>query len=172
MLKKKEEVTRGTLNKRARVRYIAVTPSPLHQSINPNNHDPWIIPTTIRKPYHPQYVKPSINHHPMKIEKYIFCLPKAMRLASTRTGISRPLYPTEIFLLYALKRLPSPCTQSHLQRFCASVYNPLTLTTIHKGLMYLLEQELIERNLKSYSLSPVGREYLSHIRRYLINVRL
>jgi predicted transcriptional regulator len=38
--------------------------------------------------------------------------------------------------------------------------------------MYLLEQELIERNLKSYSLSPVGREYLSHIRRYLINVRL
>ena len=108
----------------------------------------------------------------MKLEKYIFCLPKAIRLASTRTRISRPLYPTELFLLYALKRLPNPCTQTHLQRFSASVHNPITLTTIHKGLMYLIDQQLIERNLKSYSLSPLGREYLSYIRQYLIHVRL
>jgi hypothetical protein len=108
----------------------------------------------------------------MKLEKYIFCLPKALRLASSRTGISRPLYPTELFLLYAIKRLPDPCTQAHLHRFSEHVYNPLTLTTIKKGLTYLLEQELIDRKLKSYSLSPLGREYLSHIRQYLINVRL
>lgn len=108
----------------------------------------------------------------MKLEKYIFSLPKALRLASTRTGVSRPLYPTELFLLYAIKRLPDPCTQTHLQRFSAHVHNPITLTTIHKGLMYLVEQELVERNLKSYSISPLGREYLSYIRQYLINVRL
>jgi len=39
VLKKKEEVTRGTLNKRARVRYIAVTPSPLQQSVNPISYN-------------------------------------------------------------------------------------------------------------------------------------
>jgi hypothetical protein len=108
----------------------------------------------------------------MKLEKTIFYLPKAIRLASTRTRISRPLYPTEIFLLYAIKRLPNPCTQSHLQRFSESVHNPITLTTIHKGLTYLIEQRLIDRNIRSYSLSPLGREYLSYIRQYLINIRL
>lgn len=108
----------------------------------------------------------------MKLEKYIFNLPKAIRLASTRTGVSRPLIPSELFLLYAIKRLPNPCTQTHLQRFSASVHNPITLNTIHKGLLYLVEQQLIERNQKSYSISPLGREYLSYIRQYLINVRL
>lgn len=108
----------------------------------------------------------------MKLDKVIFCMPKAIRLASTRTGLSRALYPTEIFILYAIKRLPNPCTQTHLQRFSDSVHNPITLNTIHKALSYLTEQQLIERNLKTYSLSPLGREYLSYIRQYLINVRL
>lgn len=108
----------------------------------------------------------------MKLEKYVFCLPKAIKMAALRTGTLRSLYPTELFLLYAIKRLPAPCTQVHIQRFGNSLQNPITLTTIRKGLDYLTEQGLIERNLKSYSLSPLGREYLSYIRQYLINVRL
>lgn len=122
--------------------------------------------------HHPLPITPT-TYQQMKLEKYIFNLPKAVKLASTRTGTPRPLIPTELFLLYAIKRLPNPCTQTHLQRFSAIVYNPLTLNTIHKGLCYLVEYGLIERDaLKSYSLTPLGREYLSYIRRYLINVRL
>jgi DNA-binding PadR family transcriptional regulator len=108
----------------------------------------------------------------MKLEKYIFNLPKAVKLASTRTGVSRPLIPSELFLLYAIKRLPPPCTQTHLQRFSDRVHNPVTLNTIHKGLNNLVEYGFIERDVRSYSISPLGREFLSYIRRYLINVRL
>jgi DNA-binding PadR family transcriptional regulator len=108
----------------------------------------------------------------MKLDKVIFCMPKANKLAATRLSLIRPLIASELFILYAIKRLPNPCTHMHIDRFAERVYNPMSFNTIAKALSYLTEQQLIERNLKSYSLSPLGREYLSYIRQYLINVRL
>jgi DNA-binding PadR family transcriptional regulator len=106
----------------------------------------------------------------MKIEKYIFHLPEAMRVASVRMDV-RPLKEYEVLVLYVIRHY-FPITFMGVLRKIESFYRPIAFQSIHNALHYLKSIGFIEQNLKSYSLSPLGREYLSLVRRYLLHKRI
>jgi len=106
----------------------------------------------------------------MKIEKYVFHLPEALRLASVRLGI-RPLTENELLILFVVRHF-YPITFMAVLRKIESFYRPISYQSIHKGLAYLKSVELINLSQRSYSISPLGREYLSLVRRYLLHKRI
>ncbi len=107
----------------------------------------------------------------MHIEKYIFCLPKALELQQKRQLSSRKLSHTELFVLYACKRLPNATSASIFRygiKYGAAKYR----LAIHRALEFLLSQGLVEKENQSYNMTPEGRDLLSGIRRYLFNMRI
>lgn len=106
----------------------------------------------------------------MKIEKVIFHLPEAIRLASVRLGI-RPLKQYEVLILYVI-RCYHPIATNAIVRKIESFYHPIGNKSVVEGLAYLRTVELIFQSQRSYSISPLGREYLSLVRRYLLHKRI
>lgn len=106
----------------------------------------------------------------MKIEKYVFFLPEALRLAAARLDI-RPLTNYDLLVLYILRHY-SPITFMGVLRKIQSYYYPASHMSVYRSLDYLKSVELINHSQKSYTLSPLGREYLSLVRRYLLHKRI
>lgn len=106
----------------------------------------------------------------MKIEKIVFHLPEAIRLASVRLGI-RPLKTYEVTILYVI-RCYFPIQTVAIRRKIESFYYPIGHQSVIDGLAYLKSVELINLSQRSYSISPLGREYLSLVRRYLLHKRI
>lgn len=107
----------------------------------------------------------------MKIEKYIFCMPKAVKFASRKVGLVSILSPTNLQVLYAVRRL-SLSTNATIIHYLRKMQNTAPENNISASLRDLTAMDLIQRDTHGYSLSPTGREFLSLIRRYLVNVRL
>lgn len=105
----------------------------------------------------------------MKLDKYILFLPAANDLAAKRTKV-RPLSTHNLAVLYAIKQ--RPIGFKALLNYLHSCFYPIAETTMHYSLDYLLSIQFIERTGKAYTIAPLGREYLSLIRRYLLNKRL
>lgn len=107
----------------------------------------------------------------MKIEKYIFCFPKALRFASKKLGITKELSPTNLQVLYAVRRL-GLSTNATIIQYLRKLQNTAPDNNISASLRDLSAIGLLERDDMGYMLSPSGRELLSLIRRYLVNVRM
>ena len=116
----------------------------------------------------------SIALHPiqpaMKIDKYILCFDHANQLAAKRLQL-HPATPVELQILITLKRLISASPAS-IRNYLRKHHNTGGEITVKRCLSRLLQDNLINKSSTSYSLSPIGREYLSHIRRNLLHKRL
>ena len=106
----------------------------------------------------------------MKLQKYMFLLPRAIELASSRLGV-RTIRMSEAFILYSSDYLPQ-ATYSSLVRHGKNFGYPISLPTIAQGLRFLVASELLSNDNGVYSLTWKGREFLSRIRRYMLNARL
>jgi hypothetical protein len=107
----------------------------------------------------------------MLIEKYIFCLPKALEIQKNRRLTSRKLSHYELFVLYCCKRLPK-ATSGSIFRY-ANKYGTVSYKlAIHRALDFLLSENLIEKDGVKYSISAEGRDLLSGIRRFLLHSRI
>jgi hypothetical protein len=107
----------------------------------------------------------------MVIEKYIFCLPKALELQKKRKLTSRKLSHYELFVLHCCKRLPN-ATAGSIFRYGNKYGTVSYKLAIHRALDFLLSEKLIVKEGTNYSISPEGRELLSGIRRFLIHTRI
>lgn len=107
----------------------------------------------------------------MKIEKYVFCFPKALKFACKKLGISAIISPTNLQVLYAIRKL-GLSTNATIIYYLRKMQNVAPDNNISISLRDLTNLGLIERDDHGYSLSSSGREFLSLIRRYLVNVRL
>lgn len=107
----------------------------------------------------------------MKIQKIVFLLPSAVEVASKRYGIP-PLTPNEVFAIYSIQYLPMNTSQASLLRHASKLGYPITNATISRSVHALHSYELIQLDAGRFSISPRGREFLSAIRRYLLNKRL
>lgn len=107
----------------------------------------------------------------MKIEKYIFHLPAAMSLASSRIGCP-PLSPCDMFNLYAVRYL-YPCKVAKLVRHSKECQQAWSESAIRHSCVRLHDWGLLSRDEKDYyTLTPSGRDYLSYVRRYLLHKRI
>jgi hypothetical protein len=109
----------------------------------------------------------------MKIEKYIFCFGSANHRASKRTGIP-PLTNTQLRYLYALRRLGTISQvglSDYVYGFRTHVIRRDNRATWNE-LDILVRRGLAIREKQRYTITTLGREYISHIRNYLLNKRL
>jgi hypothetical protein len=107
----------------------------------------------------------------MLIEKYIFCLPKALELQKKRKLVSRKLSHYELFVLHCIKRIPKASVGS-IFRY-ANKYGAVSYKlAIHRALDFLLSEGLIEKVGTDYFITPEGRDFLSGIRRFLLHTRI
>jgi DNA-binding PadR family transcriptional regulator len=105
----------------------------------------------------------------MKIEKYLLMHSSAARVAAKKLGIEPPTH--HALATLAAVSIVHPIHYSALYRYMDDRhYN--SHATLYRSLTYLLEAKLIDRSDYTYRLSPLGREYLTRIRKYLLNVRL
>lgn len=107
----------------------------------------------------------------MKLSKYIFLLPAAVDKVSKRFGV-RTLRDTELFVLYSIQYLPSDCSQQSILRHARSMHHPISEPSVSLAVKHLSTTGFITYQDNKLALAPLGREYLSAIRRYLLNKRL
>lgn len=106
----------------------------------------------------------------MKIEKVLLCLDEAITVSAKKVGV-RPATRLQLSVLYAIVRL-QPCRNISIYNYLSKHKPDISPVTVSTSLQYLEKQGLILRSLQSFSISPLGREYLSRIRKYLLNKRL
>jgi DNA-binding PadR family transcriptional regulator len=107
----------------------------------------------------------------MKIQKVIFLLPSAVIKVSKRHGIP-PLTNHEVFIIYAVSYLPMASYQMAIYRFAERLGYPISEPTISRSIHTLADYGLVTIDNYKFSITPLGREYLSGVRRYLLNKRL
>ena len=107
----------------------------------------------------------------MKIQKYVFLLPSAIEVASKRFGIPT-LSPHDTFILYSIQYLPMNSNQASIHRHAVKCNFSISEASMSRGVHALHSYGLISLDNGRFALSPLGREYLSAIRRYLLNKRL
>ena len=107
----------------------------------------------------------------MKLQKYVFLLPQAIDRITKRYGMPY-LSPSYIFVLYTIQYLPSSCTQQAIIRHAKRLSHTISPATISLAVNLFIQHELVDIVDGRFSLSPRGREFLSAIRRYLLNKRL
>lgn len=107
----------------------------------------------------------------MKVYKYIFLHDFAMEKASTRFGI-RPLSPSELFVLYSLSYLPASVSKQSLMRHAKRMHYRIGMTTLSDATNFLVSVSFVDADSFRYTISSLGRSYLSNIRRFLVNKRL
>lgn len=108
---------------------------------------------------------------PMKISKYIFFLPHAVDVVSKRFDVPCPS-PSYLFVLYTIQYLPFNCSQQSILRHSKRVRFPISAASVSLAVNLFVSCGLVDYIDGKYSLAPRGREYLSAIRRYLLNQRL
>lgn len=106
----------------------------------------------------------------MKIEKYVFCLPHATKYASKKIGV-RPLRPTEIQTLYCIRRLGT-ATNATIIQYLRKYQNNGNDNAVSFALRDLTALGLIIKDDRKYTLNFSGREWMSLVRRYMVNIRL
>lgn len=107
----------------------------------------------------------------MKVEKYIFMFPAAIEKMSVRFGV-KILGGNELFVLYSLSYLPANCSQQAILRHAKRMKRSLANSSLSESLSYLSSVGFIESVSLRYTITSLGRSYLSGIRRYLVNKRL
>ena len=107
----------------------------------------------------------------MKVDKYILCMPKAIKWATTKLKLTASPSMGQLQILYAIRRL-GLSTNATIIQYLRKMQNIAPENIVSNNLKALRELELVEQGEAGYSLSPSGREFLSLIRRYLVNVRL
>jgi hypothetical protein len=107
----------------------------------------------------------------MKLPKYVFLFPSAVEFVSKRFDL--PVFSTgQLFVLYSLQYLPFNCSQKSIVRHAKRMNYAISPATISVSVNSFIDLGLVAVEDGKYSLSPLGREYLSGIRRYLLNKRL
>jgi len=107
----------------------------------------------------------------MKLNKYIFLLPSAVVKVSRRYEVPELSF-HDLFVLYAVAYLPEGIRQISIVRHAKRMGHPISQGSISESLSLLSAADLVHVHDMRISLAPLGREYLSAIRRYLLNKRL
>lgn len=105
----------------------------------------------------------------MKLDKVYVYGEKAQRVVSKRLGFSPPPL-MNLRILYLLKRQPMNLTQT-TKALRHSGYGG-DVTNVFPLIKLLVTEGLVDKDGTLYSLSPLGRQYLSGIRNYLFNIRM
>ena len=106
----------------------------------------------------------------MKIEKYIFNFPKANRWAAAKYKLPA-LSPTQLQVIYSVKRLGTATNASIIQ-YLRKQQNTANDNAVSYALRDLTLAGMLLKTNRVYNLSPTGREYISLVRSYLLNIRL
>ena len=106
----------------------------------------------------------------MKIQKVVFLLPSAVEVVSKRFNVPS-LTHHEVFVIYAIQYLP-PSNQASLLRHANKLGYSISDASVSRSVHALHTYGLISLQDGRFSISSLGREYLSAIRRYLLNKRL
>ena len=114
---------------------------------------------------------PPFKPKSMKIQKVLFFLPAANQKVSKRFGFE-PLTTHELFMLYAIQYIPSNCSQQAILRHARDCDYTLSEPSVSRYTYTLRDRGLIEFVDGRISLSSLGRDYLSSLRRFLLNRRL
>lgn len=125
----------------------------------------WLLTQLQQHPFPPS-IKKS-----MKIQKVLFYLPSANQKVSKRFGFE-PLTPIELFILYSVQHMPSNCSQQAILRHAHSCGYTLSHPSVSRYTYSLRDRGLIDFVDGRISLSSLGRDYLSSLRRFLLNRRL
>jgi hypothetical protein len=107
----------------------------------------------------------------MKIEKVLFHLPSANEKVSRKFGIE-PLTHHELFVLYAVNYLPMDSSQMAILRHASNCHYIISPASVSRYIHSLHSKGLIALNQERFTISSLGREFLSAVRRYLLNKRL
>jgi hypothetical protein len=107
----------------------------------------------------------------MKIQKVVFLLPSAVEVVSKRFDIPS-LSHHEIFVIYSIQYLPMNSIQASILRHASRCGYVISNASVSRSVDALHSYGLISLDNGRFALSPLGREYLSAIRRYLLNKRL
>jgi hypothetical protein len=105
----------------------------------------------------------------MRLEKYVFFHEHALRNACRRRRLPL-LFPKHVFILYTIKHL-SGCNQSAILRHAEACHYQISHPSISRYTNDLMQYGLVAVSDGLYSLSPDGRQFLSEVRRYLVNLR-
>ena len=124
-----------------------------------------------RKHNNPPFLPSPLNPSNMKLSKYVFLLPSAVEKVSKRYDV-RTIRDTELFVLYSIQYLPSDCSQQSIIRHAKHMNNPISVPSVSLAVKYLSSVGFITYQDNKLALSPLGREFLSGIRRFLLNKRL
>lgn len=117
-----------------------------------------------------QYPLFTFTFASMIVEKYVLCLQTACDKVGKRMGISKPANLSDLAVMFAMKRSPAN-NYAGIYRYI-SARKAFTETTMKNSMTYLLDNDLARKDDRQYFLTPKGMEYLSAIRRYLLNIRL
>lgn len=123
-----------------------------------------------RKPLQFKHIYDSYNPT-MKIEKYVFHYGKANDLYSRKHGSPRPLNHCETFVLHAIRYLNTARIATILDHASRCHYQ-VSYVYVKRSVDFLISIQFVQRNDLVYFLTYKAREYLSGIRRYLLNKRL
>lgn len=106
----------------------------------------------------------------MKLTKYVFLFDAAVEFVSSRYDLPKLTW-SQLFVLYSVYYLPVS-THGKIVRHAKDMKHPISQPSVSVCLGQLVRLGLIESDVGRYSLSPLGRELLSGVRRYLLNRRL
>lgn len=132
------------------------------QKRNAFAHVCWQLQQPLPPPFKPNY---------MKIQKVLFFLPAANQKVSKRFGFE-PLTTHELFILYSVQYMPSNCSQQAILRHARDCDYTLSEPSVSRYTYSLRDRGLIDFVDGRISLSSLGRDYLSSLRRFLLNRRL
>jgi DNA-binding PadR family transcriptional regulator len=107
----------------------------------------------------------------MLIDKHFLLIDGAIRKVSKRFDVP-PLTRSHLFCLYIVKRSHLPPSSAFLLRKSKEYHYDAAENTIYKALRELVQYELLSLVDGKFSITPLGREYVNALRRYLLNKRL
>lgn len=107
----------------------------------------------------------------MKIYKYIFLHDFANEKIASRFDV-RPLSPSELFVLYSLTYLPASVSKQSIMRHAKRMHYRIGMTTLADAVNHLVRLSFVDCVDFRYTISSLGRSYLSGIRSLLVNKRL
>jgi len=107
----------------------------------------------------------------MKIDKYVFLYEAANDFYSRKYGSPRSLNYCETFILYSVRYLNTPRIATIMAHASQCRYQ-VTYVYIKRSMRFLESIDFVSRDGLIYSLTYKGRDYLSGVRKYLLNRRL
>jgi len=95
----------------------------------------------------------------------------AVDKVSNRFGIEPPT-DHELFVLYSVNYLPMNSSQMAILRHASKCGYPISASSVSRYIHALHSKGFIALVQERFTITSLGREYLSAIRRYLLNKRL